>query len=110
MTPCFLNVFVLSVARARHNHGLIYTLSFMIPSDLVRGLIPIHERHLAVHENEAIGVVTALHTMPHLVKGILSIISLINNIFNLRDAALLENDLHSERVKWLVVDNEYSLL
>ena len=109
MAPRFLNVLDLCVTGAGYNHGLVDALRLVIPSYFVRRLVTIHKWHLAVHKDQSVVVGAALHPLPHFVKSILPIVSKIDNFFNVIDAALFENYLHSQCVEGLVVDNEYSL-
>ena len=56
MSPRFLYILILGVSSARHNHRLQNIMLPQVIPDLHRGFKAIHDRHRAVHEDQAIRV------------------------------------------------------
>jgi hypothetical protein len=54
ISPCFLDEFVFRMARASNNHGLLVVGCSKELTNLVGGLIAIHDGHAAVHEDKAV--------------------------------------------------------
>lgn len=106
MPPRFLYILDFCMARTGYYHRLGHTLRLKIPPYFIRRLVPVHEWHLAVHDDETVAVVAALHGSPHFVQGILPVVRLVDYRVYVWESGLVEQDPHSESVHRLVVDDE----
>ena len=69
------------MARNSHYNGLLKFELKHVLSDSMRGLVPVHIGHLAVHQNQVVRApfeVIVLHILLYLVKRLLAVRSVVN--------------------------------
>ena len=107
--PGPLDVFLFDVASDCHDHWLRDLVSAVEISDLLCGLEAIHHGHANVCQNQSVDVFALQQVVFDLIESLQSVVGPINLLGQAFDFQLVHNNLDSQNVEWLIVDDQDSL-
>ena len=106
MSPSLVNKFLLRMASTSNNHRLQNIFLSWKISDIITSLIPIYDRHRAVHKNKSVAEPLLLESLLHKVNCFLAIKCLINELFYIVVTSLHQHDFQTHYVIRLIIDNK----
>ncbi len=104
MKPCFLDVFIFSVASARHNHRLFNLIFSEQISYFVSCNITVHDGHAAIDKYETIRKIRFSQTFLDKVNSLSPRIGTVNNRFYILVPCLLQNDCQSQNIERFIIN------
>ena len=107
--PGLLDVVVFDVAGAGHDEGLLDLVLLVELPDALGGHEAIDDGHAQVHENHAVDVLALEQRLLHDIDGVLAIVGAVHDIVEQVVADLPEQQLKTQDVVWLVVDDQDAL-
>ena len=108
MLKSFVNIFFLGVTSAGDYHWLLNLQTFYEFPYLFRSCVPVHNGHWTIHEDQPVRGITLFKWWNNLIKGLLTVVSTVNDWTYIGIAWLFQNDSESKDIVRLIVHYHYS--